>query len=87
VSIPAPDLEVQPVLLVQLGERLDDPKGGANRALRVVLVRGGCAEHGHRRVADELLERATPPVDLPAEEGVVGPEDGSDVLGIGAVGA
>ncbi len=83
---PRPDLEVEPVLPVELGELLDDPERGPDRALRIVLVRHRGPEHGHRGVAHELLQGPAPPVDLPAEQGVVGTEDGPHVLRVGPVG-
>ena len=75
------------MLLVQLGDRLGDAERGPHRALGVVLVRHGSPEHGHDRVADELLDRAPEALDLPLEAGVIGGERGAYVLGIGVVGA
>ena len=53
----------------------------------IVLVRDRRAEHGHDRVADELLHGAAEPLDLLLHARVVGTEARADVLGIGAVGA
>ena len=41
---------------------VDDLQGGADRALRVVLVRDRRAPHRHDRVADELLDDAAVPL-------------------------
>ena len=48
------DADVQAELgipLVRAGERLPDRECGADRALGIVLVRGGRAEHGHHGIA------------------------------------
>ena len=54
-------LERDPVapleLLVELGERRAHVGRGPHRAQRVVLAHRRHAEHGHDRVADELLDR------------------------------
>ena len=55
------------VRLVQLLDHLQDPQRAEDGAFRVVLVRDGGAEHGHHRVADELLDGAAEPLDLPAD--------------------
>ena len=52
--------------LVQPGERLLHSPGRADRAQRVVLVHAREPEHGHHRVADELLDRAAVARDLGA---------------------
>ena len=46
------------VFCVQLLDRLQDAKAGADGPLGVVLVRDGRSEDGHHRVPDELLDRA-----------------------------
>jgi hypothetical protein len=84
----AADREVQAwALLVQLRDRVQDAQRSPDRALGVVLVREGSAEHGHHGIADELLHRACPTLDLAPEHLVVETERRSDVLGIGAIGA
>src|SRR5207248_5445706 len=60
---------------------------GANRALRVVLVRGRCTEDGHHRVADELLDRPTEPLDLVLHPRVVRTQNRAHVFRISTVGA
>ena len=45
-------------LLVQPGKALAHLGSGPDRANGVVLVQDGDSEHGHHRVADELLDRA-----------------------------
>ena len=71
-----PDPELEPLLdrEVANGER------GADGSLRIVLVRDGCAEQRHHRVADELLDRAAVALELRANTLVVGPEDRLHVL-------
>jgi hypothetical protein len=74
-------------LLVQLGNRLQDAKAGADGALGVVLVRHGRAEHGHDRVPDELLHCAAVALDVLAQAGVIGADAGANVLGVGGLGS
>ena len=50
-------LDADPGLDAELVDVLDDPEGGANGALRVVLVRLRDPERRHDRVAGELLHR------------------------------
>ena len=45
------------------------------------------AEHGHHRVADELLHRAAEVLDLMLQARVVRAQSRAYVLGIGAIGA
>ena len=54
------DLDAQLVaeLVVQDRQAVAHPGGGPHRAERVVLVEARDAEHGHDRVADELLHGA-----------------------------
>ena len=72
---PGPDREPHAVrflqLLVQAAERGAQVDGGAYSAQRVVVVDGRDAEDGHDRVADELLDGAPVPLELPAHDGVV----------------
>ena len=50
----------------QLPHLVADREPGSHRPLRVVLLRRGRSEHGHRRVADELLDRSAEALqDLP----------------------
>src|SRR6266496_1219933 len=46
----------------------------------------GATEHGHNRVTDELLHRATERLELRAEAGVVRPDPGLDVLWVRVIG-
>ena len=62
-------------------------QGAAHRPFGVVLVGGGGAEHGHGAVADELVQGAAQAFDLGPQAGVVGAQQGADVLGVGLVGA
>ncbi len=50
-------------LLVERPQSVADPRGRANRAERVVLAHRRHAEHGHHRVADELLDGAAVPLE------------------------
>ena len=45
-------------------------------------MRGGSAEDGHHRVADELLDGASVALELGTQLFVVGPQDRIDVLGV-----
>ena len=56
---------------------------GANRTERVVLVRDRDAEHGHDRVADELLDRAAVPLEDDAKILEVAAHACAQRLGIG----
>ena len=78
--------ELEP-LLPQLLDRVEDAECGSNRALRVVLVRDGRAEHGHDRVADELLDGPSEALDVCLDALVVRAERGAHVLGVRPVGA
>jgi hypothetical protein len=59
----------------------------ANGALRVVLVSRRCAEEGHHRVADELLDRAAATLELAAQARVIRLEHCAHVLGVELLGA
>ena len=63
------DAELELGLLVE--DPVADRERGAHRALGVVLVRDRRAEHGHHRVADELLDRAAEALELVAQPRVV----------------
>ena len=65
-----------------LADRVADRERRAHGALGVVLVRDRCAEDGHHRVADELLDRAAVPLELGAELRVVRRERRADVFGV-----
>ena len=43
--------------LALVGQQIADAQRGADRALWIVLVRSGGAEHRHDRLTDELLHR------------------------------
>ena len=62
--------------------RLHDPEARADRSFRVVLVRGGHAEHAHHRVTDELLDDAAVVLDRGSHHLRVGVEHRVHVLGI-----
>ncbi|HEY8627164.1 MAG TPA: hypothetical protein VIL56_02545 [Gaiellaceae bacterium] len=55
--------EVTLQLLVELSDRLPHLARGAHSSERVVLVQYRHSEDGHHRVADELLDRASVPLD------------------------
>ncbi len=75
----------QAVLLAALQHGIPDRERGAHGSLGVVLVRHRDAPDRHDAVADVLLDRAADPLDLAVQEGVVGVEQPSHVLGIAAV--
>ena len=84
---PDPDLQRQArVVLVQFRDRLQDAQRGPDRTLGVVLVRKRSSEHGHDRVADELLHRAAVALDLLSQALVVRTDAGAHVLGVGGLG-
>jgi len=57
--------------LAVLHDRVPNRQAGANRTLGVVFVRHRSSEDRHHRVADELLNRATSPLELAAQTRVV----------------
>ena len=68
-----PNLQTQTrVGLVELVDRLQNPKRSTNRAFSVVLVRDRCPEDGHHGVSDELLDRPSVALDLLPQTRVVG---------------
>ena len=66
--------------VVQLSDGVAHRERRPDGALGVVLVRDGCAEHRDHRVADELLDRAAPPLELVARPLVVDAKERADVL-------
>ena len=72
-------------LVVQLAERGVHAGGGAHGAQRVVLVQPRDAEHGHDRVADELLDRPLVPLDHGGHLVEVAGHDAPEGLGIEAL--
>ena len=81
-----PHREPQPGIgLVQLVDRLEDAKAGADSPLGIVLVRDRSAEGGHHRVAHELLDDAAEALDLLLQTPVIGTETRTNVLRVGAV--
>jgi len=70
------------VRLVQLADRLENPKAGTDRPLRVVLVRDRRAKDGHHRIADELLYSAAEPLDLHPHPGVIRTQPRTHILGV-----
>ncbi len=79
--------DADPGRQVQLADGGQHPQGAAHGPLGVVLVGHRGAEHGHHAVADELVQGAAEPLDLGPQPGVVGAQQGADVLGVGLVGA
>jgi hypothetical protein len=63
-----------------------DGERRAHGALGVVLVRQRRAEDGHHRVADELLHRAAPLLELFAQTLVIRAENRLDILGVERLG-
>jgi hypothetical protein len=72
--------------LAALASPVANRKGGADSALRVVLVRDRCAEQRHHRIADELLDGSAEPFELRAQPLVIRAQDRLDVLGIELLG-
>jgi hypothetical protein len=56
---------------IEIGEPFQDPEGHANGPFGIVLIRGACAEHRHRAVAQELVDRPPVALDLLGEDVVV----------------
>ncbi len=82
-----PDLERSVgALPAQIADRVHDAQAGADRALGVIAVRDRSAEHGHDRVADELLDRAPESLDLLLRSRVEALEEVADLFRIGPVG-
>jgi hypothetical protein len=68
------------MLLVQLLDRIEHPEASPHGALGVVAMRDRGAEHGHDRVADELLHDAAERFDFRLHPDVVGHQQGPNVL-------
>ena len=77
-------LDPDPHLEAELADALDDPERGANRALRVVLVRERHAERRHHRVAGELLDDAAVGGDAVRDLVEEARQARADDLGVGA---
>ena len=85
---PDPDGQLQARLLaVGLFDVIQDLQAGADRALGVVLVPHGRAEHAEHRVADELVHHAAEMLDRAFQQRVIDAEHRLDVLGVRLVGA
>jgi hypothetical protein len=74
-----PDAHLEPLLVTG---PVADGQRGAHRPLRIVLVRDGRAEHGHDRIADELLHCAPEALRLAPHATVLARQERVDVLGI-----
>lgn len=70
----------------QIGDPIDDLGRRADSSRGVVLSHSRNAEHGYNRVADVLLDSATPGLDDRRDEREVRLQEGSHLLGIQAVG-
>ena len=80
---PHPDLKLERRLpLVQLRDRLQDPKPRPDRALGIVLVSDRRTEHRHHRIADELLDRPSVALELAAETRVIRADASAHILRI-----
>jgi hypothetical protein len=75
------------VLVVELVDGREDAQRRAHSPLGVVLVRNRCAEDGHHRVPDELLDRSAETLNLQFHARVVRPQARTDILGIGLLGS
>ena len=69
-------------LLVERPERVAELHRGANGAECVVLTHGRDPEHGHHRIPDELLDRATVPLEHALHDVEVPPHHAAEELGI-----
>ena len=65
--------------------RVADRERGPDRAFRIVLVSDGRTEHGHHRVAHELLERAPVVLERGSHPGQMWLDGGADVLRVPTV--
>ena len=72
--------------LAFLRDPVADRKRSTDGALGIVLTRHRRAEERHHRIADELLHRPTPALQLVAQPLVVGPQDRLHVLRIQLLG-
>jgi hypothetical protein len=68
--------------LALLGDPVADRQRGADCPLGIVLACNRSTEQRHHRVADELLDRPAPALELVAQPLVVRPEDAGHVLGV-----
>ena len=73
------------MLAVELVDSLEDAQACADGALSVVAVRGGCAEHSHDRIADELLQHAAVLLDPALRARVVDLQRVADVFRVSAI--
>jgi hypothetical protein len=80
-----PNAQLEPPLLAQLGHGVADGQGGADSALRIVLMGDGSAEEGQDGVADELLDPSAEMLQLGTH--ALGERDrgGADILGVALV--
>jgi hypothetical protein len=82
------DVQVEPLVrLVQLANRVADRQRRPHGALGIVLVRDGRPEQRHHRVAAELLERSSEPLELRTHARVIRGDHRLHVLGIEPLGA
>ena len=72
--------------LAQHGDALVHEQRGVERALGIVLVRARGAEHGHDRVADELLDEAVVALDRPRQLPEQVALEGADLLRVQGLG-
>ena len=82
---PNADLKFNVELASQIGQRIAHLKGGAHGPERVILMHDGNAEDTDDRVADELLNDATMPLDRGAHRLVVTIENASQHFGVKAL--
>jgi len=82
-----PRSEPELMALVQLHDRVEDAQPRTHRPLSIVAVGAGCAENGHDRIADELLDDPAVLLDALPRLTVVDLQHVADILGIGFVGA
>jgi hypothetical protein len=82
-----PDMEIEVrIPFVRARQRLSNRERCANGALRIVFVRGRCAEDRHHGIAGELLDRAVALLELLAHERVVGSQHRSHIFNVHPLG-
>ena len=72
---------------LQVLDGILDRPSGEHGAEGVVLVGDRCAEHGHHRVADELVDGSVVVLHDPLDRRVERPQRGVHVLRVGTVGS
>jgi hypothetical protein len=80
------DREPDSLVALLRGKPVADRERGADRPLRIVLVRDGRTEESHDGISDELLHRTAEALELGANVRVVGREKAPNVLRVQLLG-